>query len=407
MPSLFPRCCTAVMVVALLLCGVAAHAQTYTVLHNFSGGADGAQPAAALTMDRGGNLYGTTSRGGTGQCSGGGAGCGVVFKLTHLSSGWVETLLYSFQGGNDGQYPAARVVFGPDGALYGTTSQGGSAGVGTVFRLTPPSTICHAVLCPWNKAVLYSFTGGNSGADANPSGALAFDRNGNIYGTTSNGGEVYELSRNGNGWTQTILFTFNYTNGAFPYGGVILDNAGNLYGTLGDGPYPSGGAVFELTKVGSTWTQINLYEFQDDYDGGEPVGGLIWANNGSGCLLGSTTLGPFQSQLGSGTTFSVCPNQGQWVFMQSNVFEETGGFQGPRDSLAQDAAGNIYGTWDLTAFKFGPQSNPDLHDFNGGANDESNNTGVVLDANGNVYGTADGGSGNCPYGCGVVYEITQ
>jgi len=106
-----------------------AHAQTFNVLHNFSGGGDGGTPSAGLTIG-GGSFYGTTMSGSSGN--------GTVFKLSHMGSGWVVNTLYTFQGGSDGSAPIARVLFGPDGALYGTTSLGGFQGNGTVFQLRPP-----------------------------------------------------------------------------------------------------------------------------------------------------------------------------------------------------------------------------------------------------------------------------
>ncbi len=139
-----------VAVVCLLRSRSAAHAQTYTVIHKFTNGGDGATPQAGLTMDAGGNFYGTTSFGGyqgAGFCQMDG-GCGVVFRLSHRGTGWVVEGLYQFVGGTDGDAPLARVVFGPDGALYGTTQAGGNGGCtegdgcGTVFRLTPQPRPC-------------------------------------------------------------------------------------------------------------------------------------------------------------------------------------------------------------------------------------------------------------------------
>src|SRR5580658_5170480 len=123
----------------LLMTASAAPAQTLQVLHNFTGHGNGSFPFAGLTMDRAGNLYGTASEGGNYAC--GGVGCGVVFRLSRAGSNWTFTPLYTFQGASDGAVPLGGVVFGPDGALYGTTSDGG-IGFGTVFRLTPPATAC-------------------------------------------------------------------------------------------------------------------------------------------------------------------------------------------------------------------------------------------------------------------------
>ena len=133
-----------------------AQSQTYTALYSFTGGTDGYWPYAGLTMDAEGNLYGTTKYGGYAgvHCN----RCGVVFKLTRTGSSWALSTLYEFKGGLDGKFPVARVVFGPDGRLYGTTSEGGSdgdggEGDGTVFSLTSPATVCKTALCPWTETI--------------------------------------------------------------------------------------------------------------------------------------------------------------------------------------------------------------------------------------------------------------
>jgi uncharacterized repeat protein (TIGR03803 family) len=128
---------------ALLLIAVAAQGQTYQVLHTFSGYGDGSDPKAGLTMDRAGNFYGTTYAGG--------AGHGTVFKLSHVGAGWILNTLHVFQDRPDGARPEARVVFGPDGTLYGTTTYGGNQDYGTVFNLRPPAASCRSSQCPWTE----------------------------------------------------------------------------------------------------------------------------------------------------------------------------------------------------------------------------------------------------------------
>jgi hypothetical protein len=133
-------------------------AQTFSVIHTFTGGSDGMNPlGGGLTVDAAGNLYGTASAGGmySSNCNAGGS-CGTVFKVAHAGSGWVFHILYSFNGNADGHQPDSRVVLGPDGALYGTTFFGlgngcGGDGCGTVFKLAPPLTACRSALCPWNE----------------------------------------------------------------------------------------------------------------------------------------------------------------------------------------------------------------------------------------------------------------
>jgi uncharacterized repeat protein (TIGR03803 family) len=168
-----------VLATMIVIAASTAEAQTFTILHIFTGQGDGGMPYAGLTIDRAGNFYGTSSTGG--------ARYGTAFKLRHSGSNWVLSTLYAFQGGNDGGYPKAGVVFGPDGALYGTTSgDGDNAGHGTVFSLRPPNSVCRSANCPWTETVLYRFIGTDDGATPGY-GDLAFDVTGNIYGTTMNG----------------------------------------------------------------------------------------------------------------------------------------------------------------------------------------------------------------------------
>lgn len=402
-----------VWLVLMMAAAGSAWAQTYTVLHNFAGGPDGATPLAALTLDAAGNLYGTTSVGG-GSCpdiSGVRPGCGTAFELSPTSSGWVETILHVFLGGHDGAYPESKLVFGPDGNLYGTTHNGGAGtaqrcgteGCGTVYKLTPPPAGCQT--CSWTEQVIYSFNGQNDD-EADPTGTLAFDAAGNIYGTTY-GGVVYELSPSASGWTETVLATLDgFTNGQSPQGGVILDAHGNLYGPVAS--YGEGiGAIFQLVNTGSGWTENLLYSFLGGSDGSAPEGGLIFDRLGSGCLFGTASTGPGNGKLGSGVLFSLCPQGGGWSFTSEHIFDPPG-LLPPRDSLLQDAAGNLYGTWGVSAYEFGAGGYSTLHFFTGGENGVSFGSGLIMDGRGNLYGTAaEGGTGQLcvAYGCGLVYEI--
>jgi uncharacterized repeat protein (TIGR03803 family) len=425
---------------ALTLAAAPAQAQTYKVIYNFTGGADGAGPAAGLTIDKAGNLYGTTSSGG-----GSGLDYGTVFKLAPRGSGWVLTPLYSFAGGSDGEFPVARVAFGPNGSLYGTTPYGGESGCqfnlgcGVVFNLRPPAAACKTALCPWSKTNLYEFTGGSDGG--NPGyGDLVFDQAGNLYGTTSLGGlgigVVYELVPSGGGWTQNVLYSLGSGSGYGPEAGVLLDKAGNLYSTCLSGCGGSYGAVFELSPSGSGWTETALRVLQPLSDGAYPVGGLI--SDSAGNLYGTTSwAGPYYG----GTVFELSPSNGSWTFtalydfvcnncvqnstvrtnfssgwnpqgIKSDRFAPS---PGPQANLVMDAAGNLYGTTyqdganrDGNVFKLTPSNGgwiyTSLHDFTcGSGNDGCSSGGTpVLDANGNLYGTAGGGA----YGDGVIWEIT-
>ena len=386
------------------------HAQTFTVLHTFTGGQDGKSPYAGVTLDQAGSLYGTTTAGG--------AGYGTVYKLTHKGPAWTFNPLFSFDG-SDGANPEARVIFGPNGTLYGTTEGGGlnncNTGCGTVFNLRPSATACRAALCPWTETVLYAFKGHFSDGAAPGAGDLLFDQAGNIYGATSGGGgydygAVYELTPSGGGWTESILYSFpGGVGGFYPFSGVIFDNAGNLYGTTVDGGLANRGTVFELTySAGSGWTESILYDFPNGSDGSGPQPGLIFDPLGN--LYGATPRG---GKGGAGTVFKLTPaGNGNWMY--SLVYSFTGGDPcGPWGTLVMDEAGNLYGTTYCGGFGYGrvfeltPSSGgwayKDLYDFTGGSDGAHPYGSVVFDASGNLYGTTyTGGS----QGDGVVWEIT-
>jgi hypothetical protein len=396
--------------IAILLIFVATQvqAQTFTVLHTFTGGDDGAAPLAGVTADEVGNLYGTAERGGFTGSGCGSAGCGTVFRLKHSRDGWLLNPLYIFQGGADGINPQAAIVIGPNGSLY-STNQGGAHNSGAVFNLRPPATACSSVLCYWTKTEVYQFLGVPDGAG--PRGTLVFDRSGNIYGVTQVGGTedygiVYELTHSAGGWMESVL----YSGLSSPFSGVIFDSAGNLYGTSLQGGELEYGSVYQLVHSGSGWTLNTLSSFEDEGDGNEPEGGLIF--DAAGNLLGTTTGG---GNDGSGTVFQMTPTSG---WMMTNLYSFTG-FAGSFANLSMDAAGNLYGTtnddgvYDKgSVFKLTPMnggwSYTDLHDFTGGSDGAyPGYSGVTFDASGNLYGTAgSGGSTNCTGGCGVVWEIT-
>jgi len=395
-----------------------AQAQTFTVLHTFSGGAGGNEPQAGLTMDAAGNLYGTTYFGGIFDCP---DGCGIVFKLGKKGSGWILTPLYSF--GSDGAYPDGRVAIARDGTLYGTTNEGGNSGCGgigcgTVFQLKPSASAPKSALTPWTHTLLYTFAGGD-GDGGHPQGDLTFDQPGNIYGTTQDGGTdnigvIYELTPAGGSWTETVLHFQSYSEGTYPEGGVIFDSSGNLYGVLHSGGQNQFGAVYELSPSGSNWTEQTLYSFVQFISGINPVGGLLI--DPSGNLYGTTSTGG--SNDGGGIVFEFTPASGGWTF--NTIYNLSAcGPCGPQDKLVMDAAGNLYGTtYGLgnegygSVFKLTPSNGnwtyTSLHDFTGGT-DGAHPFGPILDANGNLYGTtASGGLANCDngVGCGVVWEIT-
>ena len=409
--------CARVMIATQL-----AQAQAFKVIYNFTGGRDGASPAAGLTMDRAGNFYGTTSAGGFG-------GSGTVFSLSNKGSGWVLNPLYNFTGGSDGSQPYDGVIFDQAGNLYGTTTYGGLPecggypGCGTVFNVKPPGIPCATALCPGTETVLHTFTAGSDGDYPYNVGNLIFDQAGNLYGTTSNGGlpgvcdgfgcgTVFKLSPSGSGWTESILYSFTGgSDGGGPASGLIFDQAGNLYGTTqggGSGSCTGGcGTVFKLSPSGSGWTESVLYSFTGGDDGYSPVAGLILDSSGN--LYGATVFG---GEGGGGTVFELTPSGGSWTLQTLHSFAE---LSGPQANLVMDSVGNIYGTnfgafGGGEVFKLAPSGGgwtyTSLHNFctepncTDGGFPASN---VIFDTSGNLYGIASSGGAD---GNGVVWEIT-
>lgn len=386
-------------------------AQTYTIIHDFSG-PDGAIPSASLTIDSGGRLYGTT-------VSGGSHDVGTVFRMTPHNQAWTFTTLFSFDYDSTGGDPWSPVVFGPDGALYGTTQFGGRGTTGVVFKLQPPPTVCVTTFCPWAETVLAAFDG-THGTPNDPSGQLSFDTGGNLYGTTTRGGNyddclptdegcgtVYRLVKSDHWAVDTIYQFTGATDGAQPQGGVIFDHAGNLYGNAFENNFEGGGGdVFQLSASGVGWTFNLLFQFQCADSGCWPYSGLIFdqADN----LFGETTSG----STGGGTVFQLSQVGGRWNF---NLLYSFTGSTGPYSSLMMDQAGNLYGTTfrDGThncgsAFKLaknnGNYTYTDLHDFTCNGTDGKHPVGgLVMDSDGNLYGTTQAGGTT---GNGIVFEIT-
>jgi len=317
---------------------------TETVLYNFTGSADGGQPYASLVFDTAGNLYGTTKFGGGTNCN---QGCGTVFELTPGSGGWTETVLYTFSGSSDGSEPSARLLIDAAGNLYGTTALGGnvgsvcSSGCGTVFKLTHGSS-------GWTQSVLYAFEGAADGTS--PYAGLTFDTAGNLYGTayaggTSGDGTIFKLTPGSSGWTETTLHAFaGGADGKYPAGDLILDPAGNLYGTAFQGG--SGyGVVFELLPGSKGVFKERVLHTFGNSPASNPVAGLVMDTAGN--LYGTTMLGADQSSCGGGcgTVFKLSPaTRGAWPFKVIHVFGTGADGFHPSGDLVLDPAGNLYGT---------------------------------------------------------------
>ena len=388
-----------VLLALAIVASPAAQAQTFSVIHNFTGGGDGALPEAGVTV-RGGILYGTTF--------GGGNGHGAVYAITHSGSDWVTLPISILSTG--GTYPVARVVFGPDGHPYGTTQLGGSHNAGLVFDLIPPLTICKTASCYWKENILYEFQGGDNGAEP-LFGDLVWDPQGNIYGTTSAGGfdgygTVYELQPSGNSWVQTIIHRFLGPDGISPHNGVVFGPNGGLYGTT-EGSLGGAGTVFELTYIpGVGWQHKLLYEFTTNDAGGLPRAGVIFDNSGN--LYGATSDAGAE---GGGTVFELMPSGNSYTFKLLYSFSGDPSC-GPFGTLTMDAAGALYGTTHCeganhfgSVFKLTGTGNgwvyTSLHDFSG-SDGQYPTSKVTIDADGTLYGTASrGGSQNM----GVVWMI--
>jgi|SRR5579863_168382 hypothetical protein len=358
---------------------VASAGSVEKALYQFTGGDDGSIPIGGLTSDASGNLYGTAANGGGGACTG---SCGTVFELSQGAGGlWTETVLYAFQGGADGGFPHGGLVFDSEGNLYGTASEGGDArfcssyevpGCGVVFELMPTAT------GQWTEKVLYSFRGDDGDL---PDSGLVFDRSGNLYGTTPLGGlmhcpvgtcgVVFELTPTSSGpWSETVLHRFTGgIDGASPYATPMLDPAGNLYGTTLLGGSDNYGVVFELTPVSgdseNNWKETVLHSFTGGKDGSNPEAGVIADSKGN--LYGTAGGGGNQTCYGGcGVVFELSPHgYGQW---QEKV----------------------------------------LHTFTGGKDGAAPVGSPILDAAGNLDGTASsGGNQLCNVGCGVVFRLTR
>jgi uncharacterized repeat protein (TIGR03803 family) len=254
-----------------------------TVLHSFTGNADGAQPLAGLTMDSNGNLYGTTAGGGNSGCNYWAVGCGVVFKIDAAHK---LTVLYSFSGGSDGGVPESRLILDSSGNIYGSTTGVGAGSQGTIFKLDPSG----------HETILLTFAG-TSGSQ--PYGSLALDGKGNLYGTTYGGGNlndcnqgfgcgiVFGLKPNGQ---EPILYVFTGgSDGWGPVAGLLRDKNGNLYGTaaLGGTGTDCCGVAF---KISAKNVENVLHTFTGGADGASPDTDLTQDNSGNlyGGALGGT-----------------------------------------------------------------------------------------------------------------------
>ncbi len=287
-----------------------------TVLHNFLGGADGANPVAGVAFGPDG-LYGTTSTGGI-------QNAGTVYKINAAGE---ETVLHAFLAGDDGSEPVAGVTLDAAGNVYGTTFFGGPAFAGVVYKIDPSG----------QETLLHTFAGGAGGN--NPIGGVILDADGNLYGTLNGGGKgnsgvVYKIDGSGQ---ETVLHTFSGgADGGGPGGNLIRDAAGNIYGTTSFGGAFDFGTVY---KLGPSGKETVLYSFSGGTDGSSPSAGVI--GDGAGGLYGTAEYGGANY---SGTVFKI-ETSGQ----ETLLYTFTGGADGGRPSggVIRDPEGNLYGTASL------------------------------------------------------------
>jgi len=361
---------------ALNIIPVTAPGVTLSTLSSFTGtGASGEFPYAPLVLAGDGSFYGTTVEGGT-------SGLGTVFRVT---TNGVVTTLVSFND-NNGALPYAGLVLGRDGNLYGTTSQGGANGYGTVFRMTTSGLLTS--LANFNEFNGYYSVAG-----------LVQGKDGNFYGTTIYGGalgygNVFQVTPSG---SLTDLHTFSYADGGYPSSVLVQAADGSFYGTTENGGPTGWGTVFKITSAG-VLTTVHAFNSQD---GGIPVPGLVQDTDGS--FYGTTYYG---GTTNSGTVFRIAAD-GTFT----NLYSFTGGGDGsnPYGGLLLAADGNFYGTTlyggtyaDGTVFRIDRNGTlTTLAEFDGyqGANPAA---GLAQGPDGNLYGTTESGGVN---DAGVVFRI--
>ena len=262
-----------------------------TVLHRFGHGEDGAEPMSGVAFDAKGNFYGTTLLGGA-------YANGTVFEAKRSGKGWTTSVIYSFGGStSDAINPVAAPTIDHHGNLYGTAPAGGAYGGGAVFKLSRSDS-------GWKETVLYSFQGQSDGQ--NPVGGLILDDDGNLYGTTfdggvNGGGTVYKLSPSREGWTFTVIYSLPGGYGG-PYNKLTLDRKGNIYGFTNSEAAHGFGSVFKLTPSDGSWTFTDLYDFTNGKDGGFPYGSLAVDDDGN--IFGTAFDGGSQNQ---GVVFEITP----------------------------------------------------------------------------------------------------
>ncbi len=336
-----------------------------------------------------------------------------------------ETVLHSFQGTNDGANPYSTLIFDKKGALFGTTTGGGTKGGGTVFKLTPSGS-------RYAESILYSFyqyrTDGIS-----PYGGLVLDKYGSLYGTTLSGGyrtlsgcnprcgTVYKLARSKGHYSESQLYVFQGNpqgDGSYPRTGLIMDKAGALFGTTETGGSRDDGTVFGL---GSAKGPI-LHSFDCRNDGANPVAKLFADTQGA--LFGTTQVGGGgnRCQGGYGIVFNLTPSASGYNYAILYSFQGSPDGASPSAGLIGDKQGTLYGTTASggtgscqngcgTVFKLtrsgSGYAETVIYNFQGGSDGANPQADLLRDTNGDIFGTTVGGGGSsaCSGGCGTIFEL--
>ena len=404
----------AVMVAAILMtlaAAIAASAQdavTFKTLHSFNLN-DGSLPFPSLMQASSGALYGTTEEGGASGSS------GTIFRIDPVTGKLISVYSFCSQNGcTDGSLPLGQLTQDDEGNLFGTTFEGGAYGNGTVFKINRSGAL----------TTLHSF---NYSDGAKPDAGVVLGFDGNFYGVTNyggawNGGAIFKITPSG---TLTTLYSFCNVTGC-PVGedptGLIQGSDGNLYGTTTNGGARGGGTVFKITTAGTLTTLHNFCSMASCKDGADPLAGLVEGSDGD--FYGTTQFGGGNTTChigsGCGVVFKVT-STGTLTTLHS-FCSLSGCSDGyfPVSVLIQATDGNFYGTTNdggtanvcaSCGTVFSITSDGDLttlHTFHGFDGDNPIG-GVIQDTNGTFYGTTtSGGSGTAcdNSGCGTVFSLS-
>jgi len=387
-----------------------AAAQTLNTLYVFTGGTDGANPMGRLVADKAGNLYGIARNGGMigNLCP---EGCGTVFELSPSGSAWTFQVIYSFTGANgDGMNPWGLTI-DAKGNLFGVTTWGGNSDIsvcganscGTVFELSHGAN-------GWSEKIIYDFQGGTADG-ALPFTNIAIDGAGNLYGTALWGGTgtqgcygngcgvVWELSPTASGqWKSKIIHNFlGRSNGMSPWG-LTLTAAGDIYGATNFGGNAQRGTVYKLSKGKFGWVGGVIYRLSANPILGYLPQGPVGVDAAGNVLVAA--MSP------NATVFELTPSSNG--YQEQTIVSFPQNAPSPLDGIFMDSAGNIYGSTDTSVFQLSMTSGTyglsTIATFQGSNMPADPSGAVLVDSQGNLFGTAEGGLGTAKNG--AIWELT-